>query len=289
MGGLVQGFHLLGMAAREARMYLVLLDSSHVAREAAQLAGLHRATGYRVLWRLLDRGLVSGDGQIPQRYRAVEPSLLFHRLEMFYRDETEIPMLMAEAFGPRAETAARSHVPYAVQAEPPRILSGDGRGIHPALLEIAQAKQAVNVIARPLSAPLGYRTALARALGRLARRGIQIRLITDALPADYRFCRSVVREAGGVPYSLQMRHYSPLACNLYSIDRQKVIRLPTLGMSSRNAPVGVVIEDPTRVRQMVSRFEALWTDAVPTMRWRRAPPEAPKDDSRSDTVSLART
>ena len=289
MGGLVRGFHLLGMAPREARMYLVLIDGYRGAREAAQLAGLHRATGYRVLQRLLERGLIVGNGQKPQRYRAVEPAVLFHRLELFYRDEAEIPSLMAEAFGPRPEGPTHLHFAHGAHAEPPRILAGDGRGVHPALIELGQAKHSVGAIVHPLSSPLEYRVALARSLGRLARSGVQVRLITDALPADDRFCRTVLREAGGAPLTLQIRHYSPLACNLYSIDRQKIVRLPTLGVSSRSSPVAVSIEDPVQARRMVSRFEALWNDAVNTIRLRPPFSEPTEDPARGSGVSLART
>lgn len=269
-------------------MYLALLDGFHGAREAAQISGLHRATGYRVLARLLERGLISGNGQKPQRFRAVEPALLFHRLELFYRDEAEIPSLMAEAFGPRPDGPNHLHLAHGVHTEPPRILAADGRGAHPALLELGQAKQSVGAIVHPLSAPLEYRVALARTLGRLARGGVQVRLITDALPADDRFCRAVVRESGGAPFSLQMRHYCPLACNLYSIDRQKIIRLPTLGVTSRSLPVGLAIEDPTQARRMVSRFESLWNDSVSTAR-QRPPSEPTGDPPRGSEASLART
>lgn len=261
---LVRGFCLLGMTPREARLYLTLLDGSRSAREASRLAGLHRATGYRVLQRLFDRGLIQGDGRKPQQFRAVGPSLLFHRLELFYRDETEIPSLIAEALGARPGSSLHSTFPRGMAPEPPRILAGESRVVHPALLELSRARQSVGAIVRPLSTPVPYRNALARTLGQLARNGVQVRLITDAMPADHRFCRSVLREVGGAPVLFQVRHYSPLASNLYSIDRQKVIRLPAVGASNRTPPVGVLIEDLTRVRPLVSRFESLWTEAATT-------------------------
>jgi hypothetical protein len=243
-------------------MYLAFLQGPLGAREAAELAGLHRATGYRVLLRLIDRGLVISNGRTPRRFRAVEPATLFRRLELFYRDETEIPSSLAEAFGGGSEPRPVHLLPIEGHEEAPRILAMEGRATHPAIFELSQAKRAVAAVVRPLSTPVGYRNALARTLGNLARNGVNIRMITDALPADYRFCRMVVREAGGTAAPIQVRHYCPIASQLYSIDRQKVVRIPTLGASNRALPVGVAISDRARVQALVNRFESLWTEAA---------------------------
>lgn len=257
----VQEFRLLGMSVREAKMYLAFLSGSRRAREATALAGLHRATGYRILTRLLDRGMVTGDGQNPQRFEAVDPSTLFHRLELFYRDEAEIPSSIAEALG-HGNGEASGYSPFLpAPIRIPRILANDGLPTHPIIEELSGAKHSVVAVVRPLSTPVAYRNALARALGRLARRGVHVRLITDALPADHRFCRAVAREAGGASVPLEMRHYSPLASQLYSIDRQKVVRIPTLGATNRAPPVGVAVDDLSRVQLLVNRFETLWREA----------------------------
>jgi hypothetical protein len=258
----VQGLRLLGMSAREARMYLAFLGGPLSAREGAEVAGLHRATGYRVLLRLLDRGLIVSDGRTPRRFRAVEPSALFRRLELFYRDETEIPSSLAEALRSESNQFVEGHFPAAGAADAPRILAAEGRSTHPALLELSQARRAVAAIVRPLSTPVGYRNSLARTLGHLARNGVSIRLITDAMPADYRFSRAVLREAGGSAAPIQVRHYCPIASQLYSIDRQTMVRIPALGTSSRTPPVGVAIIDRARVQVLVNRFESIWTEAA---------------------------
>ena len=261
LGGL-HGLSLLGLSAREARLYFAFLDGPRSAREAAEIAGLHRATGYRVLLRLLDRGLIASHGLTPRRFQAIDPGILFRRLELFYRDETEIPGLLAEAFGAEGEPRPNGLPSGVGVTEPPRILAPEGRSPHPAILELARAKRAVAAVVRPQSTPVSYRTALARTLGQLVRSGIHVRLITDAMPADYRFCRAVVREAGGSAATIQIRHFSPVATQLYSVDRQTVVRIPTLGASSRSAPVGVALDDRARVQSLVTRFESLWSEAT---------------------------
>lgn len=262
----VPELRLIGMSSREARMYLALREGARLAREATELAGLHRATGYRVLSRLVDRGLVTGDGQNPQHYRAVDLSVLLRRLELFYRDEAEIPHALAEAYDSGSKEPARGPLWLPTPNERPRILANSGRSTHPVILELSSAKHSVGAVVRPLTAPIAFRMALGRTLGRLARNGVHVRLITDATPADYRFFRVVLREAGETSDRLEVRHYSPIASQLYSIDRQKVVRVPTLGTSGRAPPVGVVVEDRARVQPLVSRFDSLWAECLRTSR-----------------------
>jgi hypothetical protein len=260
-GTVVQGLRLLGLSGREGKMFLALIRGPLGAREASELAGLHRATGYRVLLRLLDRGLVAGNGRTPQAFHAVSPAVLFRRLELFYRDETEIPGHFAEALVHGTDPSMSRAGMMPVASDRPRLLSAEGKNTHPALVALAAAKRSATAVVRPLATPVAYRLGLARTLGQLARRGVSVRLITDATPADYRFSRMIHREAGGPAASLQVRHYCPLAAHVYTIDRERVLRLPTLGASSRNSPVAVVLDDPARVRAQVSRFEGLWAEA----------------------------
>jgi Sugar-specific transcriptional regulator TrmB len=243
-------------------MYLALLNGPRGAREAAEIAGLHRATGYRVLVRLLDRGLVVADRLSQRRFRAVRAATLFQRLEVCYRDETEILTSFAEAFEGKTGAEPTVSSRLAGLTEPPRILGPVGRSTHSAIVELSHAKRAVAAVVRPMSTPVGYRNALARALGQLARSGVFVRLITDALPADYRFSRVATREAGGAATRIQIRHYCPVFSHLYLIDRQAIVRIPTLGTSSRAPPVGVVVTDRARVQAVVTEFETLWTAAA---------------------------
>ena len=258
---LAQGLRMLGLSVREGKMFLTLIPAPLGAHDAAVGAGLHRATGYRVLLRLLDRGVVSGDGRTPQQFRAVDPSVLFHRMELFYRDETEIPSFFAEALVGRRSSAGLAAMATPGSNEPPKILAAEGRSAHPALLRLAEAKRSVSGVIRPLAAPVQYRVQLARTLGALGRNGVTIRLITDATPADFRFVRAIGREMKGLTTTLQVRHYCPVLSQMYSIDRQRVIRVPGLTGSNRSPPVAIQLDDPARVRSEVSRFEALWTEA----------------------------
>jgi hypothetical protein len=249
------------MVPRESRMYLALVRVPLGAREASELVGLHRATGYRMLVRLIDRGMVRGNGRTPQLFVAVPPQVLFQRLELAYRGEAEIAALMSEAVVGVEDARTMSSPPLSEPAERPRFLSGEGQSYHPALAQLTEARNSAAIVVPPLSIPVPYRLALAATIGRIARRGVNIRLILDATPADYRFALALLRESKGSTSSLQARHFAPLATHQYVIDRRRVVRLPVLGASSRHSPVGILLEDPALVRAQISRFESLWSEA----------------------------
>jgi|HubBroStandDraft_1064217.scaffolds.fasta_scaffold41683_1 hypothetical protein len=264
---LVQGLRLVGMPSREARLYLALVHGPLGVREAAETAGLHRATAYRVLLRLLDRGMVAGDGRSPQRFHAVAPDVLLHRLNGLFQEEAEIAALLAEVYGRWVVSSLSPTAPAdATPGERPRILSGEGRAPHPVLAEVAEARQTLDVLVRPLSMTLAHRTGLARTLGRLARQGVRIRVVTDATPADYRFAVAMTREAGERTNTVLVRHFTPIVGHFYAIDGRRVIRLPTLGVFGRAPQVAVVVEDLPRVRAQVARFEAFWTEGSGALR-----------------------
>jgi sugar-specific transcriptional regulator TrmB len=264
---LVQGLRLVGMPSREARLYLALVRGPLGVRDAAEAAQLHRATAYRVLLRLLDRGMVVGNGRSPQRFHAVAPDVLLHRLQGLFQEEAEIAALLAEVYGRWVVASSSPAVPSdAAVGDRPRILSLEGRAPQPALVELAEARQTVDVLVRPLSMSLAHRTGLARALGRLARQGVRVRVVTDATPADYRFASAMVREAGDRTTTVQVRHFTPVIGHFYTIDARRVIRLPTLGMFGRTPQVAIVVEDLPRVRAQVARFEALWTEGSGALR-----------------------
>ncbi len=264
---LVQGLRLIGMPAREARLYLAMVRGPLGVREAAEVAGLHRATAYRVLLRLLDRGMVAGDGRSPQRFHAVAPDVLLHRLNGLFQEEAEIAALLAEVYGRWVVASlGTGSAPADRSTDRPRILSGEGRGTHPVFAELLEGRQSVDVVVRPLSLPLAQRNGLARTLGRLARQGVHVRVITDATPADYRFATAMAREAGDRSSAVHVRHFTPVVGHFYSIDGRRVIRLPTIGALGRAPQVAVVVEDLPRVRAQLARFEALWTEGSGALR-----------------------
>lgn len=257
---LVRGLRLIGLPAREAVLYLVLVRGPFGAREAAELAGLHRATAYRLLLKLLDRGMVVGDGRSPQRFHAIGPEILLHRVEESFRDEAEIVGLLAEAYGPWVNGGRDGSEP--IDRSRPRVLAAESRGTHPTLVELAETRISADVLVRPLSLAPTYRVGLVRALARLARRGVRVRLITDTNAIDRRFISSLEREASGSNGALQIRRYSPVLGHFYVLDEARVVRFPTLGLAARGSQLAILTETPVRVRTQSARFDATWVQSA---------------------------
>ena len=260
---LVKGLRVLGMPPREARLYLALVQHGpRVAREAAESAGLHRATAYRVLLRLLDRGLVIGDGRSPQKFQAIPPEVLLQRLTTSLRDEEEVAQTLGEVYArATAESAPGPEEPTPGPIHP-RLLAAAPGGSHLALTELASARLGADIVVRPLSLGAAYRLALVRTIARLARQGIRVRLLTDATPADHRFVKALAREAGDMPPSLQVRHSTPTIAHCYIIDSRRSVRFPALGLLGRNPDVAIELDDFARVRGQITRFETLWNEAA---------------------------
>lgn len=287
------------MPTREARLYFALVRSGpKVARDAAEGAGLHRATAYRVLLRLLDRGLVLGDGRSPQKFEAIPPEILLQRLIGALREEEDVLRTFGELF-------ARSNVPTASEGEEaalgparPKLLAPAGSATHPALSELATARLGADVLVRPLGLGSAYRAGLSRTLGRLVRQGTRVRLITDATPGDHRFVASVVREAGEAPPVLFVRHFTPMVSHSYVVDARRLVSFPSLGLLGRNPDVAVAISEFARVRAQIARFDALWGEAAAAVGrpkstrsygWRSPPERSAIGSSNAANTSYLRT
>jgi hypothetical protein len=275
---LATGLRLLGMPLRQARLYLALSRGPQTARHASEIARVQRATAYRVLVRLLHRGLIVGDGRNPQRFQAVPANLLLARLEGFLREEADLCGALTGAYArwACAMPARREGSPV---CEPARILSRCEKGRHPVLAEIDTTRQTLDVVVRPAGCSAAFRTALLRTLGNLQRRNVRIRLITDATPPDQRFVTALSRECKGSTRQLQRRHVAPLGAHYYISDGRVAVRLPGLGIVTHLPDIAVIERDPDRVRTQAQRFEALWTNGsepfgpVPSTRsyaWSRA-------------------
>jgi hypothetical protein len=257
---LASGLKLVGMPHREARLYLALSGEPQTARRAAENARVHRATAYRLIVRLLERGLIVGDGEIPQRFRATPPELLLARLEGFLREEADLCATLAKAYTRWVQTATTG-AGTASTAPPAQLLSARGRGRDPTLTEIEGTRQTLDMVLRPINCSISFRTGLLHTLGNLMRRGVRIRMLTDATPPDQRFIAALSREGGDRARLLMRRHVAPVGAHYYLRDRELAVRLPALGLSSHLPGIALAEHDHDRVQAQVDRFESLWEQA----------------------------
>ncbi|MHB8352528.1 MAG: TrmB family transcriptional regulator [Thermoplasmata archaeon] len=257
---LASGLKLVGLSYRQARLYLVLSRGPLTARQVAGIVHLHRATAYRLIVRLLERGLIVGDGGIPQKFQAAPPTLLLTRLEGFLREEADLCATLTREYA-RWAGMVPLHQDTRETVEPPLLLSARGGVRDPALAEIEATRQTLDLVVRPVSCTISFRTGLLRALGNLMRRGVRIRLLTDATPPDLRFVAALSRE-GGDPTRLHRRHVAPVGAHYYVRDGRFAVRLPALGLPGHLPGIALGERDPRRVLVQAERFESLWAQAT---------------------------
>jgi sugar-specific transcriptional regulator TrmB len=257
---LAAGLRLVGMPQRQARLYLALSRGPQTARHAAEIARLHRATAYRLLVRLLERGLIIGGGWSPQKFQAVPPELLMSRLEGFLREEADLCATLTGTYARWARAVPEGH-DRELRGELPQVLPRRPGGNDLILAEIESARQTLDLVARPVDCTIPFRTSLLRTLGNLTRRGVRVRLLTDATPPDQRFVAALARDPGDSRRLLTRRHLAPVGAHYYLCDSRVAVRLPAFGFTSHLPGIAIAERDPVRVRAQVERFETLWAQA----------------------------
>ncbi len=264
-----------GLSAREARMYLALIEAGpSSAREATGASGLQRATAYRVLGRLIARGLVSAESGWPQRFSAMPLRTLIERNISFLRDEIELSHWLVPALPAAPEGAVPTGgngfpVPFRNGGMPERrdpaatgtsltVLSGSSE---PRLLrELRDARQSVDAVIRPLDIPSSLRPQVAVGLSRAAARGVPVRVLLDYRAADRRLASTLRRLRQNT--NLEVRHYTPLGGHFYVLDGHEAIRFSPLQSATSDPGCAIVSNDLDFVRSQTLRFEGLWGDAM---------------------------
>lgn len=272
-----RGLQGLGLSLREAKVYLALLSlGPSGARRTTEGSGLHRATAYRILSRLVARGLVTADRRWPREYHPLPLRILVVRNVTFLRDEIELRHWLLRAVPAGSEPGSsdrleprsdRFHSSYTGDSDrsavTPLGLTAIGSVADSPLLEQLQgARRSMDGLIRPLMIPASLRSKVAISLQRAAARGIHVRVVLDYLAADLRFAGTLLRDRSGRVANLEVRHFTPLGGHLYVLDGQRAVRFPTLTGSSKEPDFGFVSGDPDFVRAQVARFDAVWDDAV---------------------------
>ncbi len=271
---LVAGLRLLQLPSREATAYLTLgrLGPSEVGRLAGAVQ-LHRATTYRVVSRLIRRGLVAGDGRRPQRYASLPADVLLRRLAASLRECEELVLAMAEIYarwGSCSPTVAPDGGSWLIP--PPTHESGFGS--HPVLRLLAMARHRIDAVFPSSVVGPRYRSGLLGVLTRAARVDVRVRVVTDASLSGRRFERGVHRETIAGPGSIDARHFTPGGAHFYLVDERILLRFPTLPRPGSFLETAVATNDPNQVLTQRARFETLWSESVraPTARRRSARP-----------------
>lgn len=290
-----------GLSSREARLYLTLiLHGPQDARRVTEGSDLHRATGYRVLARLLARGLVRSDRRWPREYSPLPLRVLVDRNVTFLRDEIELRHWLVQTFpgtheppvgGPPVPPVGDVRHAGGSDLGTPTRASATSLALigrppdSPILNELENVRSEVVALVRPRMLTPGLRTRVAASLVRAATEGRHVRLVLDYLTADRRFATQLRRDLSTRGSTFELRHFTPLGAHLYVIDNRVALRFPVLADGSKEAGFGFVTRDPYFVRAQIARFEAVWVDSV----GRRAPPASSATAPREGSTPAGRT
>lgn len=274
-----------GLGVREAQLYRTLLKFGPMsARQSIGLAGLDRATGYRVLSKLRARGLVSSTPSRPQRFVPLDVTRLFERTVTVLRDDLEFLRVLREHYlADGAHAAGPSRVSALAPSGPPARARWPTVRVYPRSEEIAHgliqladgAKEELEALMMPQVIPESLRVEVARAVGRCVERGVRVRVVVDYHPIDLEFLAAMLKSWATIPHGFEFRFFAPQFARLYLIDHRTALRcIRTAGSTSLGPELGLSSDDPEFVRYQSTRFQAIWREALPMQRAEGGVPHA---------------
>lgn len=269
-----------GLGIREAQLYRALLKFGPMsARQSISLAGLDRATGYRVLSKLRARGLVTSTPTRPQRFVPLDVGRLFERTVSLMRDDLELLRILREHYVTDASRLVREARPAATSVTPPSPAPPRTRWpavrIYPRAEEIGHgligiadgAKEEVDALMMPMVIPEAIRGEVARAIGRAIDRGVRVKLVVDYHSLDLEFLATLLKPWGSIPPGLEFRFFAPQLARLFIADHRFALRcIRSAGSPATGPELGIGSDDGEFVRYQLTRFQSIWRESLPLQR-----------------------
>lgn len=269
-----------GLGIREAQLYRALLKFGPMsARQSISLAGLDRATGYRVLSKLRARGLVTSTPTRPQRFVPLDVGRLFERSVSVMRDDLELLRILREHYVADANRLVRDARPSATSVTPPSPSPPRTRWpsvrIYPRAEEIGHgivgladsAKEEVNALMMPTVIPEAIRAEVARSLSRAVDRGVRVKIVVDYHSLDLEFLATLLKPWGAIPPNLEFRFFAPQLARLFVVDHRFALRcIRSAGSPATGPELGIGSDDGEFVRYQLTRFQSTWRESLPLQR-----------------------
>lgn len=269
-----------GLGIREAQLYRALLKFGPMsARQSISLAGLDRATGYRVLSKLRARGLVTSTPTRPQRFVPLDVGRLFERTVSLMRDDLELLRILREHYVADANRLVRDARPSATSVTPPSPSPPRTRWpsvrIYPRAEEIGQgiitladsAKEEVDALMMPTVIPEATRGEVARALARAVDRSVRVKVVVDYHALDLEFLAILLKPWGAIPPNLEFRFFAPQLARLFVVDHKFALRcIRSAGSPATGPELGIGSDDGEFVRYQLTRFQSIWRESLPLQR-----------------------
>lgn len=237
----------LGFAEKEANVYLMLLElGKGTVSEIASRAEINRTTGYDILSRLVNYGLVSISGKEPkQEYVAESPDKVVTFLEN-KKKETEKQIVRAKNFLPELKSV------HNVSGRP-KIRFYEGKdGLKEVYEDTLTSHEAIRAYATVDDMHAGLPDYFPKYYQRRAKKGIHIRAIvpkTQIGLARAKQDRAEARETALIPPD---KYYFTPEINIY--DNKIMI-------ASWREKLGIIIESSEIADAMKKIYELSWAEA----------------------------
>ncbi|MGQ0537032.1 MAG: TrmB family transcriptional regulator [Methanobacteriota archaeon] len=250
----------VGLEETEAAAYVELYRSGPVgASELARAIGAKRAEGYRVLERLVKRGLVTQRLGRPMLFEAVPAPRAFERLRAAADERQRAIERAAEDLAPVLATLSQGARPGPAR-NTFRILQGRREIYRTVLRMFEEARWEVKELnVHPAGLALDASAGAWDALISRAKAGVAVRTLLHADPQD----AERAREARNVP-TMKIRHLpSGQAMRFVVVDGKELVIWVVSDPSPRLSAEGDVAiwsDAPGFVSTQSTLFESLWAD-----------------------------
>ncbi|MFH1089794.1 MAG: helix-turn-helix domain-containing protein [Candidatus Uhrbacteria bacterium] len=237
----------LAFSEKETNVYLALLTlGKGTVSEIARQAEMNRTTGYDILSKLVNYGLVSVSGKEPkQEYVAESPDKVVNFLENKKR-ETEKQIVGAKKFLPQLKSIHNI-------GSRPKIRFYEGKeGLKQVYEDTLTSHEAIRAYATVDDMHAALPDYFPKYYERRAKKGIHIRAIIPKTPSGIdrsKQDRAEARETALIPPD---KYYFSPEINIY--DNKIMI-------ASWREKLGIIIESPEIADAMKKIYELAWTEA----------------------------
>jgi sugar-specific transcriptional regulator TrmB len=259
---LVNELTYFGLTTNEAKIYLALLQLRQgTARSISKVAEIPRQEIYRVVPKLMKRGLIETTATKPEHFIAVPPSKVLTQLVAYMKEDatSKITVLEQKTKDLQSELEKVEGKSFGFSAPPPVhyvCISGD-RLINERIGDMLdRSKREVLWVSPKLEIRKAVVYDRDEMLRKCARRGVKVRILTEVSEDNIEETKKLAKFA-------EIRHVSNLSSLMTIIDDKEIM----MGSAVRSGYDDLIHElwtdDQQQVSTMREFFEKVWNEADP--------------------------
>ncbi len=257
--GFISRLVRFGLNEKEALVYFCLLK--HGAKNVAQLTALtkgYRVAIYRVLESLTEKGLIEVSISKPRVFAAVPLSTALDLIMQRRRNEL-IQMESSQAEFLEYANPARLALETPDATGKFRFVSGGNDILTTAAQMIGHAQHTALAVIRPYTVPALEYSGVLDAYQRAAGRGVEIRIVTDARPNNFRSIQELANVA-----SVRCHHsYTGILFFTADEDESMTVIPASHQRAVDRTDSAFWISNVNYTSYLASTFDMVWEQAVP--------------------------